>query len=356
MVRRRGSDSDAASMDSLMDTLTNVVGIQIIMLASLQLDVSATVQRIQGIDPLATAETVASMEKEAASLAARQKSLAEKAAQVDPATMDARIKQMTEDISKLRLVLAEPTESKEDPEKIKQEVENLKQSTADAETKLEDQEKAIAGKRAQLAEIKPMNGPPAKVIGLPNPRAVPDNFKPVYFVCYQGRVAAINIDAAIQFVVDTVKKRALKAEAVCDCPRAAEIFKQESLGNESFLLEFREINKAPHMVVKLREGEGTILRLLNRPNSSFKKDLQQIDTTQQFARFLVWPDSHEIYLAARRECDERDIPAGWQPMGPQDEWILNLQGYFQCEGYVPPPPAPPPPPNKKPPPPPDTVD
>jgi hypothetical protein len=343
-------------MDSLMDTLTNVVGIQIIMLASLQLDVSATVQRIQGIDPLATAEKVSSMEKEAATLADQQKSLVDKAAQVDPATVDARIKQMTEDISKWRLVLAEPTESKEDPEKLKQEIEGLKQSTVEAEAKLESQEKAIAGKRAQLAEMKPMSGPPAKVIGLPNPRAVADNFKPVYFVCHQGRVAAINIDEAIQFVVETVKKRALKAEAVCDCARAAEIFKQESLGNESFLLEFREINKVPHMVVKLRDGEGTILRLLNRPNSPFKKDLQLIDPNLQYARFLVWPDSHEIYLAARKECDEREIPAGWQPMGPQDEWILNLQGYFQCEGYVPPPPAPPPPPNKKPTPPPDTVD
>ena len=356
MGRRRGSDSDATSMDSLMDTLTNVVGIQIIMLASLQLDVSATVQRIQGVDPLATAETVSSLEKEATALADQQKFLADKAAQVDPATMDARVKQMTEDISKWRLVLAEPTESKEDPQKLKQEVESLKQSTSQAEAKLEDQEKEIAGKRAQLAEMKPIDGPPAKVIGLPNPRSVPENFKPVYFVCHQGRVAAINIDQAIQFVVETVKKRALKAEAVCDCARAVEIFKQESLGNESFLLEFREINKAPHMVVKIRDGEGTILRLLNRPNSEFKRDLQQIDTSQQFARFLVWPDSHEIYLAARKECDERNIPAGWQPMGSQDEWILNLQGYFQCEGYVPPPPAPAPPPSNKPKPPPDTVD
>ncbi|MBY0587157.1 hypothetical protein K2X85_08275, partial [bacterium] len=195
-----------------------------------------------------------------------------------------------------------------------------------------------------------------KIVGLPNPRAVPDNFKPVYYVCYGGRVAAIDIDSAIKYVVDTIKSRALKAEGVCDCPRGVEIFQQEKLGNEQFLLEFREINKAPHMVVKLRDDQGTIQRLIGRPNSPYRRDLAAINPDAQYARFLVWPDSHEVYIAARKECEEANVPAGWQPMGPKDEWILNLQGYFQCEGYVPPPPAPPPPPGKKPAPPPDTVD
>jgi hypothetical protein len=343
-------------MDSLMDTLTNVVGIQVIMLASLQLDVSTTVQRIQGIDPLATAETVSALERQSAALVKEKESLSEKATLADPAAVEQRIRQMSEDISKMRLVLADPAETKEDPEKLRQEVEALKESTGQIEKDLEEREEGIAQRRARLAEMKPLSGPPAKVIGLPNPRAVPEGFKPVYFVCFGGRVAGINIDAAIQFVVETVKRRAMKGEGVCDCPGAVEIFRQESLGNERFLFEFREINKIPYMVVKLREKEGTQLRLLNRPNSAYRRDLGGLDTSSQYARFLVWPDSHEIYLAARKECDERQIPAGWQPMGPQDEWILNLQGYFQCEGYVPPPPAPPAPPSKRPPARPDTVD
>jgi hypothetical protein len=343
-------------MDSLMDTLTNVVGIQIIMLASLQLDVTSTVQRIQGIDPQASAETVQAMEKQLQSLAESRKSLEEKAKRIDPKTIDARVMQMGEDISKMRLALAEPPAKIDDPEQLRKEVDELKKLAEQVEAKVLDQEKVIAGKRAQLSELKPISGPPAKVIGLPNPRAVPDNFEPIYMVCYGGRVAAIDIDQAINFVVDTIKRRALKADGVCDCPRGAEIFKQEQLGNEQFLLEFREINKVPHMVVKLREEKGTIQRLIGRPNSPYRRDLGQIDPNSQYARFLVWPDSHEVYLAARKECEEANVPAGWQPMGAKDEWILNLQGYFQCEGYVPPPPAPPAPPGKRPVVPPDTVD
>jgi hypothetical protein len=61
-----------------------------------------------------------------------------------------------------------------------------------------------------------------------------------------------------------------------------------------------------------------------------------------YARYVVWPDSYEAYLTARTITDEANLPAGWQPMFETS--IFERWTPFRCT----PPPPPPPDPNAPP--------
>lgn len=359
MATRRASDSDATSLDSLMDTLTNVVGILIIILASLQLDVSTKVREIVGVDLKATPEAVAKLQSESQSAAAERKTLEEKAATLTPEAVDERLSQLLAEAAKIRGHIVEADEKTLDPESLAREVEELRKQAKETEASLNGIEEQIAERRARLADTKQVSGPPPKIVRLPNPRNPPEGAKPIMFVCYGDRVSAIDLDAAVEFAVQTIKQRAIVSGTTCDCEKAAKVFADEDLGNEEFRLEIRDIDKIPHLVIHLRENKGTTAKQVRRSNSPFAKSLNQMNPERQYARFLVWPDSYEAYLAARIECDEKGIAAGWEPMSEKAEWIVNLGGQLQCKGYVPPPPPknpPPPAPAPKRPTPADTID
>ena len=186
--------------------------------------------------------------------------------------------------------------------------------------------------------MKPIKEPPPKIVQLPNPRTPPEGLRAVLFVCKGDRVSVIDIDATINYAVEKIRNRALISEKTCDCEKAIKLFEDEKLGSEDFRLHIRDLGKVPHLVIEHLEGKGSLIRQLRRTNSEFASAIDQINPTQQYARFLVWTDSYETYLAARKICDEHGIMAGWQPFDEKGEWIISLGGNFQCQGYVPPPP------------------
>ena len=65
-MRRRKKSSSGASLDSLLDTMTNVVGILVILLVVTQLGVSDAVKRISANAPKISVEELEQVQQDAA--------------------------------------------------------------------------------------------------------------------------------------------------------------------------------------------------------------------------------------------------------------------------------------------------
>ena len=174
---------------------------------------------------------------------------------------------------------------------------------------------------------------PAKIVHLPNPRSAPKGAKPVTILCREGKLYPLDIQG-------------LRAEAQ---DRAQQVVRRQRLDRdpkkgidpEKFLAGFNarkpindylrvtmtvKNNRQPWLVFERREGRGHPARVLVRRSSAYQKGLQTLDPTQYFARFLVWPDSFETYLAARRVATDHGLLAGWAPQSTTAEFQLPLGG------------------------------
>jgi hypothetical protein len=344
VARRRRNAGEAASLDSLLDTLTNVVGILVILLALARLDVSTRVREIQGLDSEATPEAVAALVVASERSAQWRKELEQKARDLDPATLEKRLEEMDAEVERLLADAAKPREAVPDPDELRRRIEEIRKLVEEKEMQLDAAEADVAERRARLERIRPAKEPPARVVRLPNPRAPPGELKPVLFVCKGQRVALIDTESATQYAVDILRKQAQTRPNRCDCEKAAALFEKEKYGNDEFRLRIQPIDKTPYLVIEHIPGKGTTARQAGRSTSAYARSLAQINPATHYARFLVWPDSYEVYLAAREECDKRNIPAGWQPFSAEAEWRISLASHFRCDDWVEPPPQPPQPP------------
>lgn len=346
MGRRR--DDFNGSFDSLVDTMTNVVGQLVLILAIMQIDIAGAIQSVQGIDPSATVEK---LEKLRQSVRVTKSELDKAKAALaggDPEKLTKELEELSLQLQAAEtpnIIIKDPAL---DPEELRRQLQVLGERTKEAQTQLTAANVRVETLRARLSESKVVKEVPAKIVQLPNPRPAPSGLAQVLFVCKNGRVALADQDAAIKHAVEVIKRKAETAKERCDCPKAVTAFDQEEIGNEFLRLRIRVINQTPHLVIEPRADGGTTLEQMRKPSSAFRQQLATLNPNKQYARFLVWPDSYEVYLEARRFCDRAKVAAGWHPHDANAEWIISLAGHYHCDGYKPPPPPPPQPKPAKP--------
>jgi len=121
--------------------------------------------------------------------------------------------------------------------------------------------------------------------------------------------------------------------------------------NSPFDLKMTIAGRVPKLVLVRREGAGEDIDQLRRTVSRYRRHIGGINPEQYYLRFLVWPDSFEGYLEARKLSTKRGMLAGWAAQTTKAEHTLNLGGDLRV-GPPPPPPKPKPKPKPGDPPPP----
>jgi hypothetical protein len=367
MARRRKSGSAGASMDSLLDTMTNVVGILVIMLVVTQLGAADAVKRITG---LVTAEELEASRQEAAQLAAQ---LHEKQAERDALTRDeAQVELDTEAERRtqadLEREIAALADKRVDPEQLLRDLEELAKKemtlTADVTARLTE----IDSLKAKLAATPAGPEPEAKVVNLPDPRPAPENAEAVEWLVRGDRLYPLDdVEALQRQAKEAIEKAAKSLELVRDPtnPERArineaklkELFEKQFVGDRTFRLGIAVANGAPQLVLEPRESAGVEAR---RIESGFGRLIAPLRQQRKFLRFRVFADGFDTYIAARNVAAKLDVPAGWIPYAADAEYRVPLETNppILVAGYEPPPPRPatPPDPNRPPPPPRTDVD
>ncbi len=357
------------NLDSLLDTVTNVVGILVLVFVLVTLNMQKTVERIREEDPSqfgVTEQMLTEMQQQAIQQHEDLKEL-----QVRTFGLDVQVQQDQATLEQQRQLLQDlpnvPEVEPVDLQKLKQQVEQRKRQQEQLQEELAKLDREIADVEGELGETPEMSAPPPQIVRLPNPRPAPKDAREIRFICREGRILVFDPEQ----LRDRVKKRVeyllrpmlakAGADGEIDCQRLVDAYNKEAVGDQEFRgrLVIENFNL---VLIYEHRGVGETSDRLRLPSSRFQAAVRRMSTDKNYARFLVWPDSFDVYVNARAVCDERGVLAGWEPYTEDYEWKMPLGVKVQCQGKPKPKPVAPTPPSSekpKPPPPPlpsDTID
>lgn len=351
MKRRPTSDEDAdGGLDSLLDTMTNVVGILVMVLIATQLGVRDAVSRISEsavVDPAAIA---ASREKLALSRQQRD-ALKKQLAQlvpVDESIVEVQLadlrRQKDETQTKIQAANAEANRFALKVEDDKKKAAAAKQQIANAKTqhaKMDAIDKEITDAlkdesrlKALLDDTPVQKAPPPKVVTLPDPRPAPSGVKPLTFLCANNKIYPIDVSnwqekvrKRVEYIVNSKRLYGGPEVGVPKDKFMAEYTKSKRLPRDDYFeVELYASGIYPRLKFIPDEKSGAELAEVIRPRSRFQRILAGIDPNKYYARFYVLPDSFEIYLAARAVTDKANLLAGWEPQPENWNYTAGLGG------------------------------
>lgn len=368
MARRRSRTSaTGGNMDSMLDTLTNVVGILIIVLVTVQLSSQEAASRIAAAIEQLSPEEIGRIERDAAEAKAAADGfqaaldrLAERP-RSDPAAEAAGLEAVA---TKAEAAARDAAARATALEKRKQEQSAAARRAADeaartaAETLARAKTEAEAAERTRLALVAELDAtraptaPPAQQVRLPDPRPAPANAKELRVICREGRVWPVDVDdlqeQAQKRAAFVVRQKKLDPDGdgwLTDGTTFVDAFNDSPLRKDDFEMTLALAGQWPQLVLTRMRGSGEPADKTGRTGSELARLLRKYDPAERFIRFFVWPDGFEGYLAARQAAAEAGYTAGWELVTSPAEHRISLGRY--SIGKKPPPT---PPGQKKPPP------
>lgn len=368
MKRYPRIENEDDGLGSLLDTMTNVVGILVLVLIATQLGVKDAVDRISKSE-LVTPEALEEA-RETLKLTTQQRDILQTQLQDSRLTDGQTVQVKLQDLRRKRDAAQQNLQQEQGiVNQFAVKVDQEKKKAASANKTIADSLKAKeqytqlskevtraleeeAKLKALLSKTPVQRAPPAKIVTLPDPRPAPKGVQPLYFLCSQNRVFPIADDD-----VRTVARK--RAEFIV---KGKGLFGGPTVGvnKEQLLSEFSKVAHAvstdffkvelyakgiyPHLRFTPRDKSGASLREIRTPRSRFHKILNGVDPRKYYARFVVLPDSYEVYLAARKVMNQKGILAGWDPQPDTWQFTTHLGGSVLF-GPKPPPPKPNPNPN-----------
>ncbi|MGB1125653.1 MAG: hypothetical protein ACPG4Q_10645 [Phycisphaeraceae bacterium] len=345
-MKRRRNQSIQASLDSLLDTMTNVVGILVIILVLTILGVDEAVSRISeqlSEEDQVTQEQYDLAVKEATQTAARL----ELARNQPDSKTDLTYERQVLDNLRDQLAKLDPkpadTDPLPNPDALAQQLKNQQQALKTLQDQLQTVKEQSVEIDKRLAVVgEPVPAKP-KLVTIPNPRIAPEGAEPVFFLCKGGRVLEVPMEQLFEVVEQRIKvvRKATKENEPA-CKAIVDYFEKTEVVYRGIRIKVR--NHGNRVVMRLfpEDGLGESVEEMQRGSARLKRSLLRMRRDNNYARYVVWPDSYEAYLTARTITDEANLPAGWQPMFETS--IFERWTPFRCT----PPPPPPPDPNAPP--------
>ena len=315
MARRRKDNGAMGSLDSLLDTMTNVVGVLIVVLIVTQVNVSSAAKRIRANLPEVTVPMMEELRKKEKEVQARLASLQ------DPADVKAEeVEKARED---LRALVAQRKELKEVEARFKkldlevalieQEIDELKQQLEAEGGQLAQIRSEIDGKEEELKSRKP------RLVRLPNPRVPEKEAQEVVLIVRGGRLLHYDRAAILDAIAAKLRPRKdllsgdPKYKNRYDRNRILPVLDSLKESNPFYRLEFK-IHPNGHVQVYCypRDGKGETVEDLSKPRAEGIDVMNDAGQARNYLRFLVTRDSFGQYIAMRRMAEKRQIPVGWK--------------------------------------------
>ena len=356
MKARRGDD-DGASLDSLLDTMTNVVGILVIVLVVTQLGVGDAVKRIAKvtkIDP----EKLKAAEAKLESLKHQRDTLLAAMAEAKPDEVSRddtleRLEQLRREVAEKEKLLAQLEQARKEREarlarmraqaaaakKAKEELEKYKQQHEKLKNELSQALDKLASLEAALDDTPERKAPPPKVVTVPNPRSAPEGAQQLLFVCAHNKVYPLPPPPQMELIRKQCQAKVLqvaqKLRRVFNpvtgegTDRFLEEFNRRPMRNDYFEIKLVNSGSNPRLVFHPRDNAGETEKIVTAPRSRFRRALATIDRSRYYIRFYVRTDSFDIYVTTRRIVTDMGLMAGWEPVSSGWNYTTHLGGKFR---------------------------
>ena len=294
---RRPRKSISANLDSLLDALANVVGILVMLLVVTQLNVGSAIQDIHIRDEagknIPAPKTILEAQEELrrtekarnrAERAYEDKLRAIKISERSELARKERIMALEKKIASLSAQTMDKKQMEAIRNSLKEQIVNLKKEVR----KIRKKTKRLVNqmnplKKKVLAMIKNKG---KRIIRLPDPRPAPEGAKPKLFFCRYGRVVYYEV--------------------------GSKAFRQRGIFVVTLIWRDREHGETVHEVTL--------------DDSDYSRKLLTFDPVNNYIKFLVWEDSYDVYLAARKKAEIAKFSVGWTPYSNDEDIVINLFG------------------------------
>lgn len=338
-------NQDRGSFDSLLDTMTNVVGILIIAVAVTQVSVGEAVRRTRQPVvnlPEVSEEQLTKAKEQAAELRELLAKLREKWGKLRAQAADEPADKERIDplIAKLRKELDADADIKAKMADIRKALRELTQREKEVDRRLQ----AVQKERDRLqALVDTMPPPPPPIfVRLPNPRKAEAGMTLIGIACRHGKLyplserLGVRLEAEFRKVMRKPTGRAVPGKS--DYPRIEAWFRSRDIGDDHFRIRITAHPSDLLLEYVPRRTAGWSAEVLDRKGSPFAVWLDGIDARRQYVFFAVWPDSFRAYLKAREKLGNRKIggrlskvPAGWRPFDNSDGLRISLVNPVQVD-------------------------
>jgi Tfp pilus assembly protein PilO len=329
MAKRKDSHDEELPFVALMDTMTNVVGVLIIVLVMMAISLANAVKKVMSDMPPATQQQVEETQQTIEKL---QKKIQEENDQLVKLeafkNQTAKLAALDSEVMKLRKAAQETGKQLVD-------LDPLTNAVARLDGELDATKKEVAGEEARIAELKvqisaiPDAKPqPGKEVHLPAAKPIPKNATIERFIVTSTGIYYINpedLKASFLKEMDSMGARDISKKSV----KAGNLYKtqydhkQMKEYFEKHPPNWSDFDKVQVLLEDPRKNagvSGTLKPTAFEPfpqalsfSSNFQKQLRKIhDKPDSVAIFRVLDDGYENYLAARDLSDRAGIAAGWE--------------------------------------------
>ncbi len=328
---RKRKKEEGPSLDSLLDTMTTVVGIMIVILIVVQLGADSAVKEYVEREKAANSQK---LEEDAMKHYLKQKAtlLEQKEnLQMSLATQNKEDQKLIREIAALEKTLTETRSSMPKSLKPPPSIQAEKKKEEDKKKTIEVKLKKIKGLLAKAP--KPSSESLSKDVNLPDPKPAPPNAKPFRFLCRGGKIYPIDDNHLIGRVTQELKKAGLNPNKAkeYDGKKVLAHFSKAKPGDPFFQAIPRiDANKRIIFDLRKKTGAGEDETALTKSNSKYVAALNSITPKSHYLQFEVHADSFATYLSARQIASKRNFPAGWKPIsrGPQTDSTLALWNIY----------------------------
>lgn len=375
MARRRSKTSaTSGNMDSLLDALTNVVGILVIVLVAVQLSSQDAARQIveeyeKKISPEEREKAEEHAEKVSKELK-RVEKLIQREKKLQSGDPEKEIQELREELKKLEELTkkesSEAEKKKQDAEakkaEVMEQIEGLHKQLAELEEKNDQAEVQRLALMTSLKETRAPKPPPVKEVRLPTPKPsymfAPNakgeielkNLQPLYVLCRGDRIIPFpitgptwkndpNLERWFERTLKSLKIATDKDGWIIPNPtlyksyeemadaivKEAEEKSPNLRGYDDFEISLKRAGASVNIVLTPKESAGEKINRAASKLGVFNKLLFEIATSKNpffYIRYMVEPDAFETYLEVRNFTDSwampgasaQGWPAGWEPI------------------------------------------
>jgi len=364
MAKRRVTHDEELPFVALMDTMTNVVGVLIIVLVMIAISLASSVKKVLSELPPVTVEQLQELLKQISDAKPKE----------DPKKVAEEMKKLEEQLKKDKAEIKifdmdeATTKNVVDLDDLNKKLEEQKKQRELKKMSVEVQFNEIDRLKALLDSTPVYVPPPPTVVKLPNPRPMPEKAVLQRFIVVNNRVVYLNETEFMKLIVTEVEKnkKSLMFEGVVNDPfgvpytvmeRGKKVpkpfmdrkkimahFQRVRMSTKDIKMELIEFPNSSRLQMRLSPNPdgGDTLESLNNAASVFQRASRKFKSEpDSVVWFTVFKDSLNTYLAARDVADNIGVPVGWA-LSDTPYYQVPIQE-FEVD-FVPGKPQPPPPP------------
>jgi hypothetical protein len=326
MARKKSSDEQGVSMDSLMDALTNVVAVLIVILILLQVDVTQTVEKMLNDLKPASEQDISRAKQELAQVQQQVKRQKEMLKLPEPTAKD--FGRVQADMSLLDDAIKKEQGSLMELAKLRKEVETQKKIEADERKKTDAIIAEINRIKALLDQTPIPKAPEATVVRIPNSRDIPQTAEILYCYIVGDQAHFVDMPEAKKLImaefksnernlINTIRKIPKKADIkIYDQDKIVNLFAQKNLRVRNQTISVPYNKTSTRMYYRLtfdpKKGDATLADMQQERGRFHNICARVKQSSRNVLIFKVNPNGFPTYLKAREIADKMNISCGWE--------------------------------------------